>query len=111
MRARSHDYGDIEVEDVGCRSVVMEEGWKSVGGVGDQLKFAEDRPERLAGQVGVCTLFETHPAVASSRTGCCIVPSGTMHAHTATAVGAVLPCRKWVLSRTDVEVRRGADFP
>ena len=58
---------DLEVEYVGCRSVVMDEGRKVVGVVGCQRKFAEDRPGRFAGKVGACALFETHTAVASQK--------------------------------------------
>ena len=58
---------ELEVEDVGCRSVVMDEGRKVVGVVGGQRKFAEDRPGRLAEQDGALALFETHPAVASQN--------------------------------------------
>ena len=41
--------GELKVEGVACRSVVMDEGSKVVGVVGGQRKFVEDRPGRLAG--------------------------------------------------------------
>ena len=59
--------GELEVEDVGCWSVVMDERRKAVGVVGGQRKFTEDRPRRMAWQAGVCGLFETHPAFASQE--------------------------------------------
>ena len=58
---------ELEVEHVGCRSVVMNEGRKAVGVMGGQRNFTEDRPGRFAGQDGVCALFETHPLVASQK--------------------------------------------
>lgn len=44
-------------------------------------------------------------------TGCCIVSCGTMHVHTTRSTEEALPCKNWMLNRTDVEVRRRADLP
>ena len=40
----------------------------------------------------------------------CMAPAGTTHAQTASSAEGVSPCRNWMLSRTEVEVRRGADL-
>ena len=49
------------------------------------------------------------------RMGCCIVPAGTMQAHTArAAVGVVVvesECINWMLKRMDAEVVRGEEVP
>ena len=45
-----------------------------------------------------------------SKTGCCIVPAGITHAQTASSGEGLSPCRNWMLSGTEIEVR-GADLP
>ena len=89
----------------------MDGGRKAVGVVGGQRKFAEDRPGGWRGRVVYVRCSKRISLSRPRRTGCCIVPRGTMHAHTASGAEGVLPCRNWMLIPTDVEVRRGADFP
>ena len=55
---------ELEVEGVGGRSVVAEEGGEAFRARNGEGKF-EDRLGGLAGQDGVCALCKTHPAVAS----------------------------------------------
>ena len=40
-----------------------------------------------------------------------MVPAGTMHAQAASSAKGVSPCGNWMLSRSEVEVRRGGDSP
>ena len=40
-----------------------------------------------------------------------MVPTWTMHSKTMSSDEGVSPCRNWTLSRTEVEVRMGADLP
>lgn len=44
-----------------------------------------------------------------NRTGCCIVPRETTHAHTASSAQGVSPCKNWTLSRTK-EVEKAGRF-
>lgn len=74
-------------------------------------KFAKGLLGGLTGQGGVYAPCEPHSAVAPSKTGYCMVPTEIMHAQTAGAAEGVSPFRNWMLSRTGVEVRRGAGVP
>ena len=56
---------ELEMERVGGRLVVAEEGGEAFGERSREGKFAEDRLRGLTGQDGVCALCKTHPAVAS----------------------------------------------
>ena len=59
--------GELEVEDVGYRSVVMDEGGKAVGVVGAQRKFAEDRPGRLAGRWFMCVVLNASSCLRGEK--------------------------------------------
>ena len=56
---------ELEVEGVGGRSDVTEEGGEAFGVRNREGKFAEERLGGLTGQDGVCGLCQMHPAVAS----------------------------------------------
>ena len=56
---------ELEVEGVGGRSAVAEEGGEAFGARDREGKFAEDRLGGLPGQDGVYALCKMHPAVAS----------------------------------------------
>ena len=63
------------------------------------------------GHGGVRTLLESDPAVAPQKNGVLHSTMSTMHAHTASTAEGVLPFQNWMLSRRQVDVRRGADLP
>ena len=56
---------ELEVEGVGGRSVVTDEGGEAFGAGSREGPFAEDRLRGLTGQDGVRALRKTHPTVAS----------------------------------------------
>ena len=56
---------ELEVEGVGGRSDVTEEGGEAFGVRNREGKFAEYRFGGLKGGDGVCALCEAYPAVAS----------------------------------------------
>ena len=47
----------------------------------------------------------------SIRIGCCTVPGGAIHAHTARAAVGEVPLRNCTLRRMESEVGRGAEVP
>lgn len=77
---------------------------------GGKGEFAKGEQGGLAGEGGVCSLFEAHLAVVAKNNRMLYgAARNNAYPHSDTAEGAS-PCKNRILSRTEVEARRGCDF-